>query len=145
MLEFFGTLPQVLQALLGGVFCFACTTLGASFVFFVKNSGAKFLTALLASAGGIMIASSFFSLFQPALEYCDGKILEIMLFCIIGFLAGGSFIALSNIFIDKKINFQNPNLSKHKRNILSIKHRYKRILILDLTSRTACTPIRKRP
>ena len=121
MVEFLTSVPIPLLALFGGVFCFLCTSLGAGSVFFFKNSSQKVLTPLLASAGGVMIASSFFSLLQPAVEYCDGDALKQIVFVVLGFLAGGGFIAFSNHILDKKIfTLQIPNLQNYKRNLLLV-------------------------
>ena len=52
-----------------------------------------------ASAAGIMIAASFFSLLLPAMERLEGSALRAALVLTGGFFAGGAFIALSNLLL----------------------------------------------
>lgn len=57
---------SIIFSLLAFLFC----TLGAMLVFFIKSSNEKLEAFLHAFAGGVMIASSIFSLILPASEYC---------------------------------------------------------------------------
>jgi len=101
MLNFFLDLPVVIQTLIATLFCWFCTTLGASIVFFFVKIKPKYLTAMLALASGVMIASSFFSLLQPAIEACKENNLPTSLYVAIGFIIGGLFIVLSDKILDK--------------------------------------------
>ena len=121
MIDFLSTIQPPILALLSGTLCFLCTTLGASGVFLFKNTTNKTLTTLLAAAGGVMIASSFFSLLMPAVDYCNDNAVKEVLFVVLGFLCGGGFIALSNLLFDKKIaKINNPHINKYKRNFLLV-------------------------
>lgn len=105
-------LSPIWQCVLGAGFCFLCTSIGASFVFAIKNKRERQLTGFLAFAGGIMIASSYFSLLSPAIASCEEKNLPVYLYVAIGFLVGGIFIVLSDIILSKF--FDTKKFSKHK-------------------------------
>ena len=57
----------ILQALVGGLFTWGLTALGASLVFFFKSTNRKTLDMALGFTGGVMIAASFWSLLSPAI------------------------------------------------------------------------------
>lgn len=61
----------VIQALLGGLFTWVLTALGAGLVFIFKSSSRKFLDCSLGFTGGVMIAASFWSLLSPAIDYVE--------------------------------------------------------------------------
>jgi ZIP family zinc transporter len=87
-------LSPVTQALLATLFTWGVTAAGASTVFFFKTIHRKVLDFMLAFAGGVMIAASFWSLLAPAIEMAEaqGKIAWIP--AAVGFLMGGLFIRL---------------------------------------------------
>lgn len=68
MLNFFLSLTTLEQALLAGIFTFLITALGSALVLFFKDINKLFLDSMLAFSAGIMMASSFFSLLNPAIE-----------------------------------------------------------------------------
>ena len=103
---FFESLENpILQALVGGLFTWALTALGASLVFFFKSANRKILDASLGFTGGVMIAASFWSLLNPAIEFVEKQSeagmtnLPSFLPPAIGFFLGALFLYL----IDKKI------------------------------------------
>lgn len=59
---------MVLHALAAGLFTWALTALGALVVFLAKKPGTRFLDGSLGFAAGVMIAASFWSLLEPAVE-----------------------------------------------------------------------------
>ncbi|XP_057664381.1 zinc transporter ZIP11 isoform X2 [Diorhabda carinulata] len=65
MLEGYG---PVMQAFFGTLFTWGMTAAGAAVCIFVRGSQRKLLDASLGFAAGVMIAASFWSLLQPALE-----------------------------------------------------------------------------
>ena len=92
-LEWFSTLNPVLQALLGTLFTWGVTALGASMVFFFKNIKRKILDSMLGFAAGVMIAASFWSLLAPAIELAEeSSTLPAWMPAVIGFLTGGLFL-----------------------------------------------------
>lgn len=80
----------------GGILLpFMGTSLGAAMVFFLKNSISKHLQRILTGfAAGVMVAASFWSLLQPALEGSEhmGKLSFIP--AAVGFLVGIGFLLL---------------------------------------------------
>lgn len=97
---------------IGGFICFICTAIGAGLVFIFKNFNQKYLTIILAFSGGVMIASSFFSLIVPAIKTCEEQNLPAFLFITLGFFVGGSFIIFSSKILDKFFS-QSNYLNKH--------------------------------
>ncbi len=96
----FSSLAPYQQALLASAFMYAMTALGAACVFFSKRPSAAVMTLFSAFAAGIMIAASFFSLLLPALEY--DSVLPSFATVTIGFLLGGAFIILSDLFFSRR-------------------------------------------
>jgi len=66
-----GKTGYVLMALVGGLFTWILTAIGASLVFFFKSANRKFLDMCLGFTGGVMIAASFWSLLSPAISYVE--------------------------------------------------------------------------
>ena len=71
MLERMQELSPVIQALLATLFTWGLTALGAASVFLFKTINRKVLDFMLAFAGGVMIAASFWSLLAPAIEMAE--------------------------------------------------------------------------
>lgn len=99
MITWFAHLSPVTQALIATMFTYGMTAIGAGVVFFFKEVNRKLLSIMLGFAAGVMIAASYWSLLEPALELARdlGKAPAIP--ATIGFLAGGVFLKL----IDKAI------------------------------------------
>ena len=91
-MEWFAGLPVVTQALLGTIFTWGMTALGAALVFTTKTVNTKFLDSMLGFAGGVMIAASFWSLLSPALEMAEGGPVPVWVPAAVGFLLGGIFL-----------------------------------------------------
>ena len=84
-----------LQIIIGLLLPFVGTSLGAAMVFFLKDSISKGLQRILTGfAAGVMVAASFWSLLQPALEGSEhmGKLSFIP--AAVGFLVGMGFLLL---------------------------------------------------
>lgn len=94
MLDFFLELNLWMQALLATLFTWTMTGIGASFVFFTKEINEKFLNIMLGFAGGIMIAASFWSLLEPAIEMSGDHFIGAWFPVALGFLLGGLLIYL---------------------------------------------------
>lgn len=73
MLDYISNMPPFLQALLAGVITWLLTALGAATVFVFKSVNEKVLNSMQGFAAGIMIAASFWSLLQPAIESSSGS------------------------------------------------------------------------
>ena len=95
----------IIQALIGGLFTWILTAIGASLVFFFKSSNRKVLDMCLGFTGGVMIAASFWSLLSPAIATVEKQqelgitSLPIWFAPAVGFLLGALFL----YYLDKKI------------------------------------------
>ncbi|NMA17165.1 MAG: ZIP family metal transporter [Clostridiaceae bacterium] len=90
----FMELAPTIQALIGTLFTWGMTALGAGLVFFFRRINKIVLNAMLGFASGVMIAASFWSLLQPAIVMAEeiGQIPYLV--AALGFLAGGGFLML---------------------------------------------------
>ena len=93
-MSWFLKLSPVVQALLATLFTWGVTALGAAMVFFFKEINKKILNAMLGFAAGVMIAASFWSLLNPAIEMAEEMGTPRYIPAVIGFLFGGAFLFL---------------------------------------------------
>ena len=106
---FLGLENPILQALVGGLFTWLLTAIGAGLVFCFKSTNRKILDMCLGFTGGVMIAASFWSLLSPAIASVEIQQelgitnLPIWFAPATGFLFGALFL----YFIDKKIVVMN--------------------------------------
>jgi ZIP family zinc transporter len=91
-MEWFSTLNPILQALLGTLFTWFVTALGAAMVFLFRSVNRRLLNSMLGFAAGVMIAASFWSLLAPALEMAADGPLPAWIPVAVGFLLGGAFL-----------------------------------------------------
>jgi len=98
MSDFFQDLPPFIQALIAGIITWLLTALGAAAVFIFKRVNDKILNSMQGFAAGIMIAASFWSLLQPAINYGAGSAFA-WAPAAIGFLLGGFFIRALDLVI----------------------------------------------
>ena len=117
MIDFFYNLSAPIQALIGGIFTFVITTLGASSVFLFKKLNRTVMDGFLGIAAGVMISASFFSLLNPAFDMANNLKMNSLVVITIGFLIGAIFL----FFCDKLFDWK---LKKHK------KHDTKRLSLL---------------
>ncbi|WP_053217436.1 ZIP family metal transporter [Virgibacillus senegalensis] len=118
MAEWFSELSPVLQALVITIFTWASTALGASFVFFTKKANQKLFDSMLAFAGGVMIAASFWSLLAPAISMAEEQGYQPVVPAVTGFLLGGLFLMLVDRImplIDERLYFRDIKDKKAKR------------------------------
>ncbi len=94
MITWFEQFNPVTQALIGTMFTWGVTALGASLVFFFKSINKTVLNAMLGFAAGVMIAASFWSLLAPAIDMAEELGQTAYLTAAIGFLSGGAFLYL---------------------------------------------------
>ncbi|OGO18173.1 MAG: dihydroorotate dehydrogenase [Chloroflexi bacterium RBG_16_48_8] len=99
MLDWFVNLSPIWQAFLATCFTWFLTALGASVVFFFKTVSRKVLDGMLGFAAGVMIAASFWSLLAPAIEMAGEFTIPAWIPATIGFLLGGAFIRLIDMFL----------------------------------------------
>ena len=117
----------VIMALLATLGTWFVTALGAATVAFFKSPNQKVLNLMLGFASGVMIAASFWSLLQPAIEMAEKSSgLPSYIIATSGFLAGALFMWAS----DKAVSF-----SRNRTNIPhgESKEKLSRIFMLVLS------------
>ncbi|MGV8962626.1 MAG: ZIP family metal transporter [Candidatus Saccharimonadaceae bacterium] len=93
-LDFLLEYNPILLALYATLFTWAVTALGSSMVFFFKTINQKVLNSMLGFAAGVMIAASFWSLLQPAIELTEASGGTPWIPAVVGFLSGGAFLLI---------------------------------------------------
>ena len=87
----------VIFALLATLGTWCLTALGAATVFCFRNPNPKTMNVMLGFASGVMIAASFWSLLQPAIERAENTLsFPAWLVVSFGFLSGAIFMWLSD-------------------------------------------------
>ncbi len=99
MIAIFQSYNPVTQALLATLFTWGVTAAGAALVFFTKNVNQRLMDAMLGFAAGVMIAASFWSLLAPGIEMAGQMGLVPWLTAVIGFMGGGVFMRLADLFL----------------------------------------------
>ena len=94
MTDWISQFSPVPQALIGTMFTWGLTALGAALVFFFKRIDKNVLNSMLGFAAGVMIAASFWSLLAPGIEMAEDLGQTAWLTATIGFLGGGLFLFL---------------------------------------------------
>lgn len=92
-------LGSVTLAFLGGLFACGLTVLGASLALVFKKVSRKLLDASLGFAAGVMIAASFWSLLQPAIEMSQQLALPAWFPPAIGFVTGAFCLRLIDLVL----------------------------------------------
>ena len=89
--------PVIFLALLATTATWSVTALGAATVIFFKSPNARLMNLMLGFASGVMIAASFWSLLQPAIERAEARQgLPAWLVATAGFLSGAVFMWMSD-------------------------------------------------
>lgn len=96
MFQLFHEMNPILLALLGGIFAFCFTALGAAIVFFFKRMNKSIMDSMLAISAGIMLSAAFFSLLEPAIDLSKEIHQNIFSTVFCGFLFGGIFLYACN-------------------------------------------------
>ena len=92
MITWLQSQSPIVQALLATLFTWGVTALGASIVFFFRSINRKVLDGMMGFAAGVMIAASFWSLLNPAIEMAEAMGQTAWATAATGFLLGGFFI-----------------------------------------------------
>lgn len=92
----------VILALLATLGTWGLTALGAAAVFCFRNPNPKTMNVMLGFASGVMIAASFWSLLQPAIERAENTLsLPAWVVVSLGFLSGAVFMWLSDKIVTR--------------------------------------------
>jgi len=97
--EWFLSLGAINQSLLGGLFTWGLTALGAALVFFFRTIRQKVLDTMLGFAAGVMIAASFWSLLSPSIDMATAQGVTAWIPAVVGFLAGGVFLRICDAYM----------------------------------------------
>ncbi|MDX1643090.1 MAG: ZIP family metal transporter [Thermoanaerobaculia bacterium] len=98
-MSWFESLTPVMQALLAGLFTWGVTALGALFVVLTRRPSQRLLDGMLGFAAGVMVAASVWSLLLPSIEIAAERGGVAWWPAAIGFLAGGAFLRLVDLFL----------------------------------------------
>jgi len=96
-----------IQAFLAGLFTWSMTALGACLVLFFKNVNRKLLDTSFGFAAEVMIAASFWSLLEPAIEMSQKFNIPSWIPPAVGFLSGTLFLRLIDLVLPH-LHFQAP-------------------------------------
>lgn len=118
-MSLFTSLHPVIQGLLATVFTYAVTALGASLVFFFKKVNNNLINIMLGFSAGVMIAASFWSLLSPAEQLSVQLGYNAWLINAAGFISGGVFVMLSDIFLSRATKFKESDSSFKKSAMLA--------------------------
>ena len=99
-MNYISNLNPVIQTLIATLFTFLITALGSSLVFVFRKPNKTLMDAMLGFAAGVMIAASFFSLLNPALEMSVNLNFIPWIIVTSGFLVGGIFLFLGDKLYD---------------------------------------------
>jgi zinc transporter, ZIP family len=124
MVEFFKGINPVGQAFIAALFTWGLTAVGASLVFFVKKTNQRFMDSMLAFAGGVMIAASYWSLLATSIELAEKGNVPSWIPAVTGFLLGGLFL----LSVDKLLSI--IDTKKYLREIKNQKAKNRTTLLL---------------
>jgi ZIP family zinc transporter len=119
----------VMLAFFATMYTYFTTALGASMVFFFRTINKKILNSMLGFAAGIMIAASFWSLLNPAIDMAEERGMVPWVPAVVGFLLGGAFILL----IDKILPHLHMGLATEKAEGIKTTWQRSVLLILAIT------------
>jgi len=129
MTEFFLDLSPVMQALLAGLFTWGLTGAGAALVFVTRRLEPRIMDCMLGFAAGVMIAASFWSLLAPGIEMAAQMGFVPWRAAAIGFLAGGLFMRLVDMFLPHL----HPGLALNKSEGIKTSWQRSTLLVLAIT------------
>ena len=100
----------MIYALLGCLFTFLMTSLGAAVVLLCKKTGCNKLNSLFGGfASGVMLAATVWSLLIPGMDYAEKAGVPPVLSTSLGFTLGTLFILLFDRVISRKSSAENKN------------------------------------
>ena len=118
MFEAFSNLNPIYQSLIAGTVTFLVTTLGSGVVFFFKKVNKNIMDIMLSLSAGIMLAASFFSLLNPAIEISNSLKLTTWFIILIGFISGGVLLYLGDKFLNLLEKKGKQTISNLRRSIM---------------------------
>ena len=119
VLEWMQGMSPMTQALVGTLFTWFMTALGAATIFLSRRPSRKLQDGMLGFAAGVMIAASYWSLLAPAIELSNGSWVP----AVVGFLLGGAFLRGIDILLPHLHVYANVPEGHHshwKRSVLLV-------------------------
>ena len=92
MVAFIEQFNPIVQTLLATLYMWTVTALGSGMIFIAKDISKNLLNGMLGFASGVMIAASYWSLLEPAIELSRGMSVPVWFPAVAGFLLGGLFL-----------------------------------------------------
>lgn len=130
LIEFFKSIDPVYAALIATTFTWLLTAAGASLVFFFKSLHRGVLDAMLGFTGGVMVAASFWSLLNPAIEMSEEMYPSASWFpAAIGFAAGALFLFV----LDKSLPHLHINFKENETEGMKTQLHRTTLLVLAIT------------
>ncbi len=127
--QWFFELNPIAQSLMGGLFTWGLTALGAALVFFTKKVNYTLLDSMMGFAAGVMIAASVWSLIIPSIDMAEAQGIISWLPAVIGFLTGGLFLRVC----DHYLPHLHIGLPKDEAEGIPTKWRRSTLLVLAIT------------
>ena len=109
MIDFFYTLNPAIQSLIAGLLTFLITAFGSASVFLFKRTNKILIDSFLSISAGVMIAASFFSLINPAINMSISLNMIPIIVLVIGIMGGTLLLFIGDKFFSKKINTTKSN------------------------------------
>lgn len=127
---FFKSIDPVYAALIATTFTWFVTACGAALVFFFKTLNRGLLDGMLGFTGGVMVAASFWSLLNPAIEMSE-KMYPSMPWmpAAVGFLLGALFL----FALDKKLPHLHINFAENESEGVKTQLHRSTLLVLAIT------------
>ncbi len=111
---------MIIYTLIGVLFAFVMTLLGASLVFFFKNPISKKLNVIFYGlSGGVMMASTVWSLIIPSINASENYGKFSFVPALVGIILGALFIVLLD-FLTVKLKKQKNGLSKNMKLFIAV-------------------------
>jgi ZIP family zinc transporter len=127
--DWFLSLSHVGQAAIATIFTWLMTAIGASLVFFFKDINKKVLDMMLGTAAGVMIAASFWSLLNPAIQMEEARGGIGWMPAVLGFLLGAFFLRL----VDRLLPHLHGGIKNGQVEGIKVKWNRNTLLILAIT------------
>lgn len=130
IIAYFTRIGPVYSALIATTFTWLVTAAGAALVFFFKKMNRGLLDGMLGFTGGVMVAASFWSLLNPAIEMSE-KMYPTMSWmpAAVGFLAGAMFL----FALDKTMPHLHLNFGEDQKEGVKNQFQKSTLLVLAIT------------
>ena len=113
MPAFFAQWPHSLQALAATLFTWGITAAGAATVFLVRRPGGALMNDMLGFSAGIMLAASYWSLLEPAVELAEKLQMNAWLPVTAGLAAGGILLYIGDrLYLYRSTKNTDRNIEK---------------------------------